>query len=380
MTSFYSEKFKLGILGGGQLGRMFIQEAANLDVNVYILDPEALAPSSKIAHHFQQGSITDFESVYNFGKDKNVVTIEIEHVNVEALLKLEAEGVQIYPQPELIQMVQDKGRQKEFYSKHTLPTADFRMIENAAELSQHLDFLPCVQKLRKGGYDGKGVQVLKTIDDLTKAFDAPSVLEKFVDFEKELSVIVARNVQGDIKSFPAVELEFNPEANLVEFLFSPADISSEIETKAQALAQSVIEKMQMVGVLAVEMFLTKNGEILVNEIAPRPHNSGHQTIEGSYTSQYEQHLRAILGLPLGSTDIILPSVMINLLGEKNYTGNVVYMGLTEALAMKGVYPHIYGKATTKSFRKMGHVTVLNESLDEAKIIAEKVKQMIRVIA
>ncbi|MBK6952704.1 MAG: 5-(carboxyamino)imidazole ribonucleotide synthase [Crocinitomicaceae bacterium] len=380
MIPFYSDKFKLGILGGGQLGRMFIQEAANLDVNVYILDPEAHAPSSKIAHHFEQGSITEFESVYNFGKDKNVVTIEIEHVNVEALLKLEYEGVQIYPQPILIQMVQDKGSQKEFYQKHAIPTADFRLIENAAELTQHLDFLPCVQKLRRGGYDGKGVQVLRTTADLTKAFDAPSVLEKFVDFEKELSVIVARNVQGDIKSFPVVELEFNPEANLVEFLFSPADISLEIETKAQAVAQSVIEKMQMVGVLAVEMFLTKSGEILVNEIAPRPHNSGHQTIEGSYTSQYEQHLRAILGLPLGSTDIILPSVMLNLLGEKNYSGNVVYQGLTEALAIKGVYPHIYGKTTTKSFRKMGHVTVLNESLHEAKIIAEKVKQMIRVIA
>jgi 5-(carboxyamino)imidazole ribonucleotide synthase len=380
MIPFYSDKFKLGILGGGQLGRMFIQEAANLDVNVYILDPEVHAPSSKIAHHFEQGSITEFESVYNFGKDKNVVTIEIEHVNVEALLKLESEGVHIYPQPRLIQMVQDKGSQKEFYQKHSIATADFRLIENAAELNQHLDFLPCVQKLRRGGYDGKGVQVLRTTADLTKAFDAPSVLEKFVDFEKELSVIVARNVQGDIKSFPVVELEFNPEANLVEFLFSPADISAELETKAQAVAQSVIEKMQMVGVLAVEMFLTKSGEILVNEIAPRPHNSGHQTIEGSYTSQYEQHLRAILGLPLGSTDIILPSVMLNLLGEKNYSGNVVYQGLTEALAIKGVYPHIYGKTTTKSFRKMGHVTVLNESLHEAKIIAEKVKQMIRVIA
>jgi 5-(carboxyamino)imidazole ribonucleotide synthase len=380
MTAFYSDKFKLGILGGGQLGRMFIQEAANLDVNVYILDPEKLAPSSKIAHHFEQGSITDYESVYNFGKDKNVVTIEIEHVNVEALLKLESEGVQIYPQPALIKMVQDKGSQKEFYKKHAIATADFRMIENAAELDQHLDFLPCVQKLRRGGYDGKGVQVLKTAADLTKAFDAPSVLEKFVDFEKELSVIVARNVNGEIKSFPVVELEFNPEANLVEFLFSPADISSELETKAQELAQTVIEKMQMVGVLAVEMFLTKNGEILVNEIAPRPHNSGHQTIEGSYTSQYEQHLRAILGLPLGNTDIILPSVMINLLGEKNFEGAVIYEGLKDVLALKGVYPHIYGKTTTKSFRKMGHVTVLNESLKEAKLIAEKVKEMIRVIA
>jgi 5-(carboxyamino)imidazole ribonucleotide synthase len=380
MTPFYSEHFKLGILGGGQLGRMFIQEAANLDVNVYILDPEAQAPSSKIAHHFQQGSITDFESVYKFGKDKDVVTIEIEHVNVEALMKLESEGVKIYPQPSLIQMIQEKGNQKEFYSKHGIPTADFRLIQNAEELKSNLDFLPCVQKLRKGGYDGKGVQVLKASTDLPAAFDAPSVLEKFVDFEKELSVIVARSSNGEIKSFPVVELEFNPEANLVEFLFSPADIRNEIEEKAQALAKNVIEKMEMVGVLAVEMFLTKSGEVLVNEIAPRPHNSGHQTIEASYTSQYEQHLRAILGLPLGSTDIILPSVMLNLLGEKNFSGPVIYEGLTEVLAMKGVYPHIYGKTTTKSFRKMGHVTVVHESLEEAKRIAERVKQMIRVIA
>lgn len=380
MISFYSENFKLGILGGGQLGRMFIQEAANLDVNVYILDPELHAPSSKIAHHFEQGSITDFESVYNFGKDKSVLTIEIEHVNVEALFKLESEGVQIYPQPSLIQLIQDKGNQKEFYLKHKIPTADFKLIQDAEELKKNLDFLPCVQKLRKGGYDGKGVQVLKTNDDLIKAFDAPCVLEKFVDFEKELSVIVARNVHGEIKSFPAVELEFNPEANLVEFLFSPASISSEIEEKAQSLARNVIEKMEMVGVLAVEMFLTKNGEVLINEVAPRPHNSGHQTIEGSYTSQYEQHLRAILGLPLGSTEIILPSVMLNLLGEKDFSGDVVYEGLSESLAIKGVYPHIYGKSTTKPFRKMGHVTVLNESLEEAKKIAQKIQQTIRVIS
>lgn len=380
METFYSEKYKLGILGGGQLGRMFIQEAANLDVNVYILDPDNAAPSSKIAHHFECGNITDFETVYNFGKDKNVVTIEIEHVNVEALLKLESEGVQVYPQPAIIQMVQDKGKQKKFYSEFGIPTAPFRIINRAKELDEHVDFFPFVQKLRTGGYDGKGVQVLKSVSEVSKAFDAPSVLEKFVDFEKELSVIVARNVQGEIKSFPAVELEFNSEANLVEFLFSPADISSETETKAQKIATDLIEKMQMVGLLAVEMFLTKTGEILVNEIAPRPHNSGHQTIEGSFTSQYEQHLRAILGLPLGSTETIMPSVMLNLLGEKEFSGKVIYEGLSESLATRGVYPHIYGKSTTKPFRKMGHVTVLNESIDEAKKIAHKIKETIRVIS
>lgn len=378
--NFYSSNYKLGILGGGQLGRMFIQEAANLDVNVFILDPDPEAPSSRIAHHFQCGSITDFESVYNFGKDKNVITIEIEHVNVEALYKLESEGVRVYPQPAIIEMVQDKGKQKEFYTKHNIPTADYQMINSAEDLHSNLDFLPCVQKLRKGGYDGKGVQVLKSKLDLNSGFDAPSVLEKFVDFEKELSVIVARNVTGEVKSFPAVELEFNAEANLVELLFSPANISDETEQKAKKIAEDLIDKMKMVGVLAVEMFLTRSGEILVNEIAPRPHNSGHQTIEGSYTSQYEQHLRAILNLPLGSTEIILPSVMLNLLGEKGFTGPVIYKGLEDCLSMTGVYPHIYGKATTKPFRKMGHVTVLNQSLDEAKKIGLAVQQKIRVIS
>ena len=377
-ATFYSEDFKVGILGGGQLGRMFIQEAINLDVRIHILDPDAAAPSGKIAHHFVQGDITDFDTVLNFGKDKNVVTIEIEHVNVDALEKLEGMGVKVYPQPQLIRMIQDKGLQKEFYQKHNIPTAPFRLINAKNDLSANTDFLPFVQKLRKGGYDGKGVQVIKNETDFTKGFDAPCVLEKFVDFEKELAVIVARNEHGEVKSYPVVELEFDPEANLVEFLFSPANINPVIEEKAQKIARNVIEKMQLVGILAVELFLTKSGDVLVNEIAPRPHNSGHQTIEASYTSQYEQHLRAILGLPLGATDIILPSVMVNLLGEKDFTGNVLYKGLAESLRLKGVYPHIYGKATTKSFRKMGHVTVIDQSLEAAKKTALNVKDLIRV--
>lgn len=376
--SFYATDFKLGILGGGQLGRMFIQEAVNLDVAVYILDPDPSAPSSRIAHHFLQGDITDYETVLNFGKDKNVVTIEIEHVNVDALEKLESLGVKVYPQPRLIRLIQDKGLQKEFYASHEIPTSPYRLIGSRAELTAHTDFLPFVQKLRKGGYDGKGVQVIQTASDFEKGFDAPAVLEKFVDFEKELAVIVSRNVRGDVKSFPVVELEFNPEANLVEFLFSPANIPAVIEQKAQKIARDVIEKLGLVGVLAVELFLTKTGEVLVNEIAPRPHNSGHQTIEASYTSQYEQHLRAILDLPLGATDLILPSVMVNLLGAKDFSGPVVYKGLEESLAMKGVYPHIYGKSTTKPFRKMGHVTIVHESLEQARKIAVQVKDLIRV--
>lgn len=377
---FYSTNFKIGILGGGQLGRMFIQEAINFDVEIHILDSDPDSPSSKIAHHFHLGNILDFDAVYKFGQDKDVVTIEIENVNVEALEKLEAEGIKIYPQPALVKMVQDKGLQKEFYRNNNIPTADFRLISSAKELKRNIDFLPFVQKLRRGGYDGKGVQAMRSELDFKSRFDAPSVLEKFVDFEKELSVIVARNFSGEIKSFPVVELEFNSEANLVEFLFAPANVSPEVEKTAQKIARDLIQKMELVGVLAVELFLTKKGEVLVNEIAPRPHNSGHQTIEANFTSQYEQHLRAILDLPLGSTDSVLPSVMVNLLGEKNHSGNVIYKGLEEVLSMTGVYPHIYGKKETKPFRKMGHVTVLNESLEEAKKIALEVKSTLKVVS
>jgi len=380
MNQFYSNNFKIGILGGGQLGRMFIQEAINFDVEIHILDSDSDSPSSKISHFFQVGNILDFDAVYAFGRDKDIVTIEIENVNVDALEKLESEGVKVYPQPHLIKMVQDKGLQKEFYKKNNIPTADFRLIQSAEELKTNIDFLPFVQKLRRGGYDGKGVQAMMSVSDYKKSFDAPSVLEKFVDFEKELSVIVSRNFSGEIKSFPLVELEFNTEANLVEFLFAPADVSIEIEKKAQKIAHTIIQKMELVGLLAVELFLTKDGQILVNEIAPRPHNSGHQTIEANYTSQYEQHLRAILNLPLGSTESILPSVMVNLLGEKNHSGVVNYIGLEETLAMPGVYPHIYGKKQTKPFRKMGHVTILNPSLDEAKKIAQKIKSTLKVVS
>jgi 5-(carboxyamino)imidazole ribonucleotide synthase len=379
MTDFYHSNFKVGILGGGQLGRMFIQEAVNLDLNVHILDSDTNAPCKAIANHFELGDIKDFDTVYQFGKEMDVVTIEIEHVNVDALEQLEQEGVRVFPQPKLIRMVQDKGLQKTFYKENGIPTSDFHLLKSKADLADYRDFFPCVQKLRKGGYDGKGVQVLKDPDQLDQAFDAPNLIEDFVDFEKELSVIVSRNEAGEIASYPIVELEFNPEANLVEFLFSPADVSKEIEQKAAAIAQSLIQKMELVGILAVEMFLTKDGEILVNEIAPRPHNSGHQSIEGNITSQYEQHMRSILNLPLGDTAIIKPSVMVNLLGEKGAEGNVNYQGLREVLGWSGVYPHIYGKKTVKSFRKMGHVTIINDSLEEAKTVALKVKETIKVL-
>lgn len=380
MKHFYHPDFKLGILGGGQLGRMFIQDAINFDVRIYIMDESEVSPSRELANHFTFGNITNYDDVYNFGKDKDVLTIEIENVNVEALYQLEKEGVKVFPQPRIIELVQDKGVQKQFYVDNNIATAPFYLVENRNEISSYITELPFMQKMRVGGYDGKGVTALKNEDDIIAGFDAPSVLEKFVDFDKELSVIVARNENGEVQSFPVVEQEFNSEANLVEFLISPANVNKEIEEKAREVAEKIINKLEMVGLLAVELFLTKDGEVLVNEIAPRPHNSGHQTIEGNITSQFEQHLRSVLNLPLGSTDIVEASVMLNLLGEKGHTGKVFYKGFEDVLKMKGVKPHIYGKAITKPFRKMGHVTIVNKSLEKAKSIAEDVKKTLKVMA
>src|SRR5690554_4081633 len=378
MEPFYHPQFKLGILGGGQLGRMLFQEAVNLDVRMSFLDPDPQAPCHAIGHGFQNGNFNNYQTVVDFGHDKDVLTIEIEHVNTDALEFLEKQGVKVFPQPHLIRMIQDKGLQKEFYRKHNLPTANFELVENAAALTAQK--LPVVQKLRTGGYDGRGVQVLREEKDLEKAFDAPSVLEELVDFEQEISVIAARNAAGEIKCFPAVGMDFNPEANLVEFLYAPADLAPEIEKEAQQLAARLIESMQMVGILAVEMFVTKDGQLLINEMAPRPHNSGHHTIEANITSQYEQHLRSILGLPLGETDLLKPAVMLNLLGDKGHTGPVEYENIEEALATPGVHVHLYGKTTTKPFRKMGHVTVVADSVSEAKQTAQKIQQLLRVIS
>jgi 5-(carboxyamino)imidazole ribonucleotide synthase len=374
---FTINHFKLGVLGGGQLGKMLIQEAVNLNINVCVLEPAADAPCSKLAAEFTVGSITDYDTVYQFGKNKDVLTIEIENVNIEALKQLKKEGVKVFPSPEIIELIQDKGLQKEFYTQHNIPTAPYILVNNKQEVSEHLAKFPFAQKLRKGGYDGKGVQLLKSESDLAKAFDAPCVLEELVDFEKELAVIVARNEQGEVATFPVVEMEFNPEANLVEFLFSPADVSETISNNAREIAVNVAKAFNLVGILAVELFLLKDGSILVNECAPRPHNSGHQTIEGNYTSQYAQHLRSILNLPLGNTDITLPSVMVNLLGEEGFSGAANYEGLEACLQKEGVYIHLYGKTETKPFRKMGHVTIVHKDLEKAKENAYFVKRTLK---
>ena len=379
ISKWYGKDLRLGVLGGGQLGRMLIQAANDLNIHIHCLDPDPNAPCSEIAHSFSCGSLTDFNTVLNFGSDKHLITVEIENVNVEALIELEKKGVKVFPQPNVLKLIQDKGLQKEFYLKNNIPTAAFELISSKAELLLKTDF-PFVHKLRTGGYDGKGVKIISNLSEAEQSFDAPSVIEEKIDFQKELSVLVARNEKGEIKTFPLVECEFNPEANLVEFLFSPADVIPEIELKAKEIASQLIEKLNMVGLLAVELFLTKSNELLVNEIAPRPHNSGHHTIECCTTSQFSQHLRAILNLPLGDTSLIQAGAMINLVGEKEFNGPVIYDGLENLLSIPGVFPHLYGKEISKPFRKMGHITITGKNIDELKAKRDKIKGLIRVIS
>lgn len=374
------QQLNIGILGGGQLGRMLIQSAIDLNLNISILDPDKNAPCRHLVKKFTCGSLTDYETVYDFGKDKDLITIEIENVNIEALKDLEKEGKKVFPQPHIIELIQDKGLQKMFYQRNNIPSADFFLVEKKEQIAKYADYFPFYQKLRKGGYDGKGVCKIVNPHFLEKAFDAPSVLERLVDFDKELAVIVARNENGETKCFPVVECEFNPEANLVEFLFSPSSIKKKTEKECITIATEVAEKLGIVGLLAVEFFLTKDGKVLVNEIAPRPHNSGHHTIEGNMTSQFEQMWRAILNLPLGDTSIVKASVMVNLLGDFGHEGLAVYQGLEEVLKFSGVHIHLYGKTHTKPFRKMGHTTIVDEDIVKAKQKAKTVKHILKVIS
>ncbi|WP_342084161.1 5-(carboxyamino)imidazole ribonucleotide synthase [Dyadobacter sp. OTU695] len=371
---------RIGILGGGQLGLMLLQAAVDWNLDIHVLDPDAEAPCRKIAPHFSQGSLQDFDTVYHFGKDLDIITIEIEKVNVEALEALEKEGKKVYPQPSVIRQIQDKRIQKQFYADKQLPTAEFILTENREDVSKHVSFLPAFHKLGKDGYDGRGVQRLSSADDLGKAFDSPGLLEKAVAFEKELAVIVARNANGEIQTFPTVEMVFHPEHNLVEYLFAPAEISGEVDAKAQQIARDTAEAFQIIGLLAVELFLTADGQILINEVAPRPHNSGHHTIRANVTSQYEQHWRAILNLPLGSTHAYGPSAMVNLLGEDGYQGPAIYEGMEKLLATPEVFPFLYWKATTKPFRKMGHITIMDADIASLKAKADFVRNNIKVIS
>lgn len=370
---------KLGVLGGGQLGRMLLQAGLDLNIQFSVLDPDAQAPCHTLAP-FTQGKLTDFDTVMAFGQGCDIITIEIENVNTRALRELEKMGKKVFPQPHLIELIQDKRTQKEFYRTHHIPTAEFVLVENRADVQQHGAFLPAVNKLGKEGYDGRGVQMLRTAADFDKAFDKPGLLERLIDFDQEIAVIAARNEKGEVATFPAVEMAFHPEHNLVEYLYSPASISLAIAQQADQVARRLVEQLQLVGLLAVEMFVTKDGQVLVNEVAPRPHNSGHHTIEANVTSQYEQHLRAIFNLPLGDTRIVQPSAMVNLLGEAGFEGPAKYEGLEAVMKESGVHVHLYGKKNTKPFRKMGHVTLTGQHVEELKTKVEFVKRTLKVVA
>jgi 5-(carboxyamino)imidazole ribonucleotide synthase len=371
-------------MSGGQLGKMLTQVASVFDIQVSIMDQSPQAPAAQICHQFFKGDQTKYEDVYAFGKQVDLLTFEIEHINIEALRQLKKEGVTIYPDPETLNTIKDKGLQKLFYEKHNIPTAPFKLYTSKVEVLAALDkneiSYPFVQKSRTDGYDGKGVAVITTPAKLNSLMEGPCVIEDAVDIAKELSVIVAKNPSGAVECFPLVEMEFNAEANLVEQLICPANVSNAVEEKSIAIAKEVAKSFDLVGLLAVELFLDKKGNILVNESAPRTHNSGHHTIEANVTSQYEQQLRAIFDWPLGDTSILSPSVMLNVLGEPEYTGNVKYEGLEEVLKIPGVKPHIYGKRITKPFRKMGHVTILGTTIEEAKQKAAIVKNTLKVIA
>ena len=382
--NYFSSNFKLGILGGGQLGKMLLYNTRKFDIYTCVLDASNDAPCKIACNEFHLGDLMNYDAVYNFGKQVDVLTIEIENVNVDALEALEKGGVKVYPASKTLRTIQNKAKQKLFYIDHDLPTAAFSRFAYTSEIKEAVNHggltLPFVWKCTQFGYDGMGVKIVKSLTDLNGLPNVECIAETLVPFKNELAVIVVRNISGDIKTFPVVEMEFHPEANQVEYVICPARIDKEVAKKATEIALKTSKAFNHVGLLAVEMFQTQNDDILINEVAPRPHNSGHQTIEASYTSQFEQHIRAILDLPLGRTDSKAGGVMVNLVGAEGYNGNVVYENIEAIMKMDGVTPHIYGKKQTRPFRKMGHVTIVNEDLNEARRIAEDVKKSIKVIS
>ena len=382
--NYFSSNFKLGILGGGQLGKMLLFDTRKFDIQTYVLDPSEEAPCRIACDKFFQGDLMDFDTVYNFGKQVDILTFEIELVNLEALEKLENEGTKVYPSPKTLKLIQNKGIQKAFYVNNNIPTAPSKTFATlkslVVEIVESKLEMPFVWKCTEFGYDGTGVKIIRTLQDLEILPNVECIAEEIIAFKNELAVIVCRSPSGEIKTYPVVEMEFHPEANQVEYVICPARIDDNVAAKARAIALDVSEKFNHVGLLAVEMFQTENDEILVNEVAPRPHNSGHYSIEASYTSQFENHLRAILDLPLGNTDSKVAGIMVNLSGAEGYSGNVIYENIEKILGWNGVTPHIYGKKQTRPFRKMGHVTIVNEDINKARKIAEDVKNTIRVIS
>jgi 5-(carboxyamino)imidazole ribonucleotide synthase len=371
---------KVGILGGGQLGRMLLQAAANYTVETFVLENDLTCPSAHLCHHFTKGDITDFETVYQFGKHLDAITIEIEAVNIDALDKLASEGVKIFPSPAAIRIIKNKIVQKEFYKKYEIPSSHFLITDSLDDLKKQVDFLPAVHKIGEGGYDGKGVQIIKEASDISKGFDAPAVLEKMVNVYKEIAVIVCINQNGETAIFPPAEMLFDPILNLLDYQVSPARLSEKVLWKAEAIALKVAKSLESAGLFAVELFVDQDQNVWVNETAPRVHNSGHHSIEGNYCSQYDMLWRIILNYPLGNTKPILPAAIVNLLGAPGYSGNAVYDGLEEILKIENVFVHLYGKKDTKPGRKMGHVTILSNDYQELIFQANKIKQKLKIIA
>lgn len=371
---------KIGILGGGQLGRMLLQAAANYPVETYVMENDPECPAAHLCHHFTKGDITSFDDVYNFGKGLHAITIEIESVNEDALEKLESEGVKVYPRPSALRTIKNKILQKQFYASHQLPTAAFVITQNMQELNQQRSFLPAVHKIALGGYDGRGVQVIKSAEAFSKGFDAPAVLEKMIDIQKEIAQIVAINEKGETALYPAVDMVFNQDLNLLDYQISPADIPEKAAWKIEAIAITLVKNLKSPGIFAVEFFIDRKGEVYVNETAPRVHNSGHHTIEGNYSSQFDMLWRIMLGYPLGNTDHILPAAIVNLLGAEGCEGEAKYDGINEVLGMDNVFVHIYGKKETRAGRKMGHITILSNEKQELTHKAHTIKRTIKVIA
>lgn len=355
---------KAGILGGGQLGRMLLQAAANYPVETFVMENDPACPAGHLCHHFTKGDITNFDDVYNFGKGLDALTIEIERVNADALLKLESEGVKIYPKPAALQIIKNKILQKQFYKDNEIPASDFIITQNINDLHWHIEFLPAVHKIGIGGYDGRGVQLIHSKDDITKGFDQPAVLEKMISIKKEIAIIIAVNDKKETAMYPSVDMIFDNRLNVLEYQISPADIPDKVLWKAEAIARKVVNDLNSPGIFAVELFIDINDNVFVNETAPRVHNSGHHTIESNYSSQFDMLWRIILGYPLGNTAAILPAAIVNLLGAEGFNGDVIYDGLEEIMKIDNVFVHIYGKKETRPGRKMGHITILSKEKQE----------------
>ncbi len=371
---------KVGIIGGGQLGRMFLQAAANYPVETFVLENDANCPAAHLCHHFTTGDISHFDDVYHFGKGLDAITIEIEAVNVEALEKLESEGVRIYPKPSALKIVKNKILQKQFYKSNEIPTSEFVITQNRSDLQQQLGFLPAVHKIALGGYDGRGVEILRTEHDLERGFDAPAVLEKLVSIKNEIAVIIAVDDKGENALYPPVDMVFDNRLNVLEYQISPADLPDGILWKVEAIALKVVKDLKSPGIFAVELFVDHHDNVLVNETAPRLHNSGHHTIEANYSSQFDMLWRVILGYPLGCTEHILPAAIVNLLGEHGFAGEAMYKGLNEILQIENVFVHIYGKKETRPGRKMGHITIVSKEKQELIHQANRIRQTVKVLA